>query len=103
MKEHEFNLHDGRTGAAITVHVTPGSSHTAIDKILEDGTVTIKLAGAQNETDSNQALVNFIAEVLKVKPSQVEIIGGISGSDKLITIMGLDKDVVQSRILKQVE
>lgn len=103
MKEHEFNLHDGKTGAAITVHVIPGSSHMAIDKILDDGTVTVRLVGAQSEASSNQALTDFLADVLKVQSSQVEIIGGVSGCDKLITIIGLDKDIVQARILKQVK
>jgi uncharacterized protein (TIGR00251 family) len=103
MKEREFNLHDGKMGAAITVRVTPRSSRNEISEILEDGTIKVRLTTPQNEDKSNQALVSFLAEVLQVDPAQVEIIAGLSGNDKLITVMDLDSNAVQARILKHLK
>lgn len=100
MKEREFHLHDGKSGAAITVRVTPRASRNEISEILDDGTVKVRLVSAQSEDKSNQALVEFLAEVLGVKPSQLEIVAGSAGMDKLITITDLDKNAVQERILK---
>lgn len=100
MKEREFHLHDGKAGAAITVRVTPRASRNEVSEILDDGTVKVRLVSAQSEDKSNQALVEFLAEVLGVKPSQLEIVAGSTGMDKLITITDLDKNAVQERILK---
>lgn len=100
MKERNFNLHDGRTGAAITVHVVSESAQNAINGIMGDGTVIIDLTDHNSQEPTNAALIKFLAAVLQVKPSQLEIVGGISGSDKLITIMDLDKETVHQRIFQ---
>jgi uncharacterized protein len=100
MKEREFNLHDGKAGAAITVRVTPRSSRNEISEILDDGTVKVRLEAHQNEEKINQALLAFLAEVLGVTTSQLEIVAGSTGYDKLITITDLDKNMVQERILQ---
>lgn len=103
MNERSFHLHDGRTGSAITVRVVPHASHNAISEILEDGTIKVQMTAQQNQLKENQALVNFLAEVLGVDPAQVEIVAGLSGSDKLLTITNLDKHAVQERIVKRLE
>ena len=103
MKERDYHLHDGKMGAAITVRVTPRASRNEISEILEDGTIKIRLTTPQSEEKMNTALIAFLAEVLQVNPAQVEIVAGLSGNDKLVTILNLDRAVVQERILKQVE
>jgi uncharacterized protein (TIGR00251 family) len=99
MKERSYHLHDGQSGAAITVRIIPRSSRNEISEILEDGTVKIRLTAPQNEEKSNQALIAFLSDVLGVKPKQLEVVAGLSGNDKLITIMDMDKAAVQERIL----
>ena len=102
MKDRDFHLHDGKSGAAITVRVTPRASRNEISEILDDGTVKVRLTSAQQEEKTNQALITFLAEVLSVKPAQVEIVAGLSGNDKLVTITDLDTDTVHDRILKHI-
>ncbi len=102
MKEREFNLHDGKTGSAITVRVTPRASRNEISEILDDGTIKIRLTAPPNEEQTNKALVAFLAQVLKVDPGQVEIVPGSTGKDKLVTITDMDKSVVQELILKNI-
>lgn len=101
-KDREFNLHDGKTGSAITVRVTPRSSRNEVSEILDDGTVKIRLTAPSTEDKSNQALLDFLAQVLEVKTSQLEIVAGVSGHDKLVTIIDLDSNAVQERILKNI-
>ncbi len=100
MKERDYQFHDGKTGAAITVRVTPRASHNEISEILSDGTIKICLTAVGSEEKANQILLVFLADVLQVKPSQLEIVAGLSGNDKLITITNLDKSVVQERLLR---
>jgi uncharacterized protein YggU (UPF0235/DUF167 family) len=99
MKEREFNLHDGKSGSAITVRVVLGSSQNEISEVLGDGTIKIRLTTFESDENANRALIAFLSEVLQVKPAQIEIIGGIASNDKLVTILDIDKTVVQDRIL----
>jgi uncharacterized protein len=99
MKERSFHLHDGQAGAAITVRITPRSSRNEISEILDDGTVKVRLTEPQNEEKSNRALITFLSEVLEVDPKQLEIVAGLTGNDKLVTITDIDKTAVQERIL----
>ncbi len=102
MKDREFHLHDGKTGAAIAVRITPRSSRDEISEILDNGTVKIRLKAQPSEEKMNQALIAFLAKVLDVEPSKVEIVAGNAGNDKLVTIMDVDKAFVQERILQHI-
>ena len=46
----EFELHDGKNGAAIAVRVTPRTAKNEIFAILDDGTVKIRLTAPALET-----------------------------------------------------
>ena len=100
MKEREFNLHDGTYGSAITVRVTPRSSRNEISEILDDGTLKIRLTAPAGEEKTNHALIEFLASVLEVNKSQIEIVAGAAGRDKLVTVTNIDKMTVQERVLK---
>ncbi len=89
-------------GAAITVRVTPRASRNEIAGLLDDGTVKIRLTAPPVEGKANEALIRFLGDILSVAPSKIEIIGGLSGRDKLVTILGLDSDTVHERIMKQI-
>ena len=102
MKDRDYHLHDGKSGAAITVRVTPRASRNEISEILDDGTIKVRLTSVQQEEKTNQALIAFLAEVLGVKPAQVEVVAGLSGNDKLVTITDLDANTVHDRILKHI-
>ena len=102
MKDREFLLHDGKTGSAITVRITPRASQNEISEILDDGTIKIRLTSPPSEEKTNKALIAFLAEVLGVHPSQVEVVPGSTGIDKLVTITDMDKAEVQERILKNI-
>lgn len=102
MREREFNLHDGKMGAAITVRVTPKSSRNEISEILDDGTVKVRLTAPPTEVEINQALISFLAQVLGAHPSQLEIVAGSMGKDKLVTITDMDKAAVQEKILQNI-
>jgi uncharacterized protein (TIGR00251 family) len=98
--ERKFILHNGQSGAAITIRVTPKASRNEIADIMNDGTVKVRLTSPLDEAQTNQTLVKFLAEVLEISPSQIEIVAGHSEKDKLITVLNLDTTVVQERILK---
>jgi uncharacterized protein (TIGR00251 family) len=101
-KKQIINIHSGKMGAAITVKVIPRSSRNEIAGIQEDGTIKIRLTAAPVEGQANKALVEFLAEVLDIAKSKIEIIGGLSGRIKLITILDLDPTIVQKKIVDHI-
>ena len=98
----KYDLHDGKMGAAITVRVTPRSKRNEISEIMKDGMIKIHLTSNADEAQTNQELIKYLAEVLQVAPKNIEIVAGTSGQDKLITILTLDTEMVQERIMKNV-
>ncbi|MDR3575131.1 MAG: DUF167 domain-containing protein [Anaerolineaceae bacterium] len=98
--DRKFILHNGQSGAAITVRVTPKASQNEISEIMNDGTVKVRLTSPLDDVKTNQALVAFLAEVLEIAPSQLDIVAGHADKDKLITVLNLDTNIVQERILK---
>ena len=100
MESRQFHLHNGQKGAALAIRVTPRARHNEIVEILNDSTVKIRLTAPPAEGKANQALIEFLAEVLDVPRSHIEIVAGLSGRDKLVSILGVDAAYVQERILK---
>jgi uncharacterized protein YggU (UPF0235/DUF167 family) len=100
MTEREYNFHDGISGAAITVRIVPRSSRNEVSEILPDGMILIRLVTSRGDEKGNGALIAFLADILAIKPGQLEIVAGIKGNDKLISILNLDKQMVHKRILQ---
>jgi uncharacterized protein len=103
MPRRRLHLHDGRTGAALTVRVAPRSSRNSIAGILEDGTVKIRLTAAPVHGEANKRLIEYLAKVVGVSRSSIEIVAGVTGRDKLISILGIDATTLHDRILAALE
>ena len=100
MSSRKFHLHDGKKGSALAIRVTPRARRNEIFGILNDGTVKIRLTSPPVEGKANAALVEFLADILEVPRSRVEIVAGKTGRDKLVSILDLDAETVQKRIIK---
>jgi len=103
MASRKFHLHDGQRGAALAVRVTPRASRNEITEIQSDGTVKVRLTAPPVEGDANKALIVFMAEVLGVPPSKLDIVAGLSGKDKLISVIDMDMDEVHRRVVAYLE
>jgi len=103
MPKRSFNLHDGRTGAALAVRVTPRASRNKIVELLSDGTVKVHIAAPPVDNEANVELIKFLAGVFGVPKSRLEIVAGLTGRDKLISILDMDAETVHKRILAYLE
>ena len=77
MPQRNFHLHDGKMGAAIAVRVTPRASRNKIVEILSD--------------------------VLNTPKSRLEIVAGVTGRDKLISVLDMDAETVHQRIVAHLD
>ena len=98
--QRRFHLHGGQKGAALAIRVTPRSSKNEISGVLNDGTIRIRLIAPPVEGKANEALISFLSDVLDVPRSNIEIVAGEAGRDKLVSVVGLDAEAVHSRILR---
>ena len=91
---------NGKIGAALPVRVIPRASRNEIVEILNDQTVKIRLVSSPSEQETNQVLIAFLAEVLGVSASQMEVVAGAKGRDKLISILDVTSQEVHNKILR---
>jgi uncharacterized protein len=102
MVRRNFRLHDGKKGAALALRVTPRASKNEIVEILSDGTVKIHLTAPPVEGKANEALLRFLAEVLDVPLSRLDIVAGEGGRDKLVSITDMDAAMLHQKILEHI-
>lgn len=99
----KYVLHDGKRGSALALRVTPRAERNQIVGLLNDGTIKIQLAATPEDVDSNKELLAFLAEILGVPKSRVEIVAGETGRDKLVSVLDMDSETAHDRILAHVE
>ncbi|HVT97978.1 MAG TPA: DUF167 domain-containing protein [Acidobacteriaceae bacterium] len=88
-------------GASFLVRVMPRASRTAIVGVLGDGTdaaVKVALQAPPVEGRANAALIEFLAELLGVARSAIEIAGGETARTKRIVVRGKDAMEVATAI-----
>jgi uncharacterized protein len=91
---------DARTGTAISVKVIPRAKKNEVAGLMEDGSVRIRLTAPPVEGAANQALVEFLAQLLQIHKNQIEIVAGLSSERKLISLLGISPQSVEG-ILRQ--
>jgi len=99
MNDRKFKLHDGQKGSALAVRVTPRASRNEIVELLEDGTIKVRLASSPDDGEANDALLEFLASILGVSRSQLDIVAGSAGRDKLISVVNMDVETAHQRVL----
>jgi len=94
----KYKLHDGKSGAALTLRITPRARKTEFAGVLEDGILRVRVAAPPVEGKANAALLTFLAKVLRIRKNRIEIIAGDHGLDKIVSVLDLSAEEVQVRI-----
>jgi uncharacterized protein (TIGR00251 family) len=83
--------------ARLTLRVAPGAASTAVVGRYDDGW-KLRVAAAPEDGKANAAVVRLLADVLRVRQSDVSIVAGHSSRDKTVTLSGLADDEVERRL-----
>lgn len=102
-EKHRHQFREGKSGSAISVRVIPRSSRNEVIEIQSDGTVRIRLTAPPVDGKANDGLIDFLAEILEVPRSAVEIISGMTGHSKLVSIIGRSPDEVTKRLMDLIQ
>ncbi|MDR2199973.1 MAG: DUF167 domain-containing protein [Deltaproteobacteria bacterium] len=86
----------------LKVKVSPGSSKDRILGFLGDE-LKVSLTAPPADGKANAALLKFLARSLDIKNSQLELRSGFSSRNKVVKILGLDKDECERSLLKITE
>ena len=97
-KEPKFS--NGRIGAALPVRVIPRATKNEIVEILSEQTVKIRLVASPADNETNQELISFLAGLLGLPKSSLEIVAGESGRDKLVSILDITSQDLNQKILQ---
>jgi uncharacterized protein (TIGR00251 family) len=103
MTQRNYNLHDGKKGAAIAVRVTPRASRNQIVGALHDGTIKIHIAAAPDEGQANKELIAFLSSILGIPKNRIDVVAGDQGSDKLVSILDIDSETLHKKIVENME
>ena len=60
--------------------------------------IKIRLTAPPVEGAANQALIDFLADVLGVRKSRIEILSGHASRDKIVCVVGLTPEEVEARL-----
>jgi uncharacterized protein (TIGR00251 family) len=96
IKSQKFK--DGKSGAALAIRVSPRAKINQIKEFLDDGTVKIAITASPVDGKANNALVKYLADILDIPQSQIEIVAGLSSKNKLISIYDMDAALLQKRL-----
>ena len=103
MTQRNYELHNGKRGAALAVRVTTRAMNNKILGALSDGTIKIHLAAAPTDGQDNEGLIEFLAEILDVDKGRIEVVAGDTGRDKLISVLDMDSETLHKKIVENIE
>ena len=98
MSDRNYRLHNGKSGAALAIWVTPRATSNQIAEILHDGTIRVRLEAAPGD-EVNSVLKGYLSGILNVPETAIDVVAGQSGRDKLVSVIDLDSETAHKKIL----
>lgn len=96
--KREFRITGASGGTAVTVRVVTRASKREVAKIQEDGIIKVRLTASSSEGEANRELISYLAEILEISESHIEIVAGENARDKLVSIEGISPEELEERI-----
>lgn len=91
----DFAVDPARGTVTFSVRVQPRASRDEIAGVI-DGAVKIRLCAPAVENRANEALVEFLASVLKTAKSAVRIRSGEQSRNKRVEIIGVTRQQIEN-------
>ena len=96
-KPREFKITNAERGAAFPVRVILRASRNEIEGVTGNA-LKVRVTAPPVEGAANEALIELLAERLKIRKSQIEIVAGQTSQHKMISIVGLQPSEVEERL-----
>lgn len=86
-----------KNGVSLSLLLAPNAKRSAIVGIF-DGQLKIAVRAPAQEGKANAALIQFLAKVLAVPKSSIELVKGHTSKRKLVVIGGLPRKTVETKL-----
>jgi len=88
---------DVADGCTVSVRVHPGARRSVVSGIY-GGAVKISLTTPPVDGRANEALIAFVAELLRIPRARVSLVAGITGRAKVLRITGKNAAEVRAAL-----
>jgi uncharacterized protein len=78
---------DVADGCTVSVRVHPGARRNAVSGV-HDGAVKISLTTPPVDGQANEALIEFVAELLGIPRARISLVSGMTGRTKVLRVTG---------------
>ena len=85
--------------AVLAVRVIPRSPRTRVDGMRGDA-ILIRLAAPPVEGAANDALVAFLADMLRLPRRDIRIVSGEKSRDKKVAVTGMTREGLLERLMR---
>ena len=92
-----YDVRDAEGGATLRVRVSPRASRDTLAGERQ-GALVVRITAPPVDGAANGAVLRFLARVLHVPASAVEVRHGAAGRDKLLHVSGLDAASLLARL-----
>ena len=84
------------------IRAQPGAKTSCVSSIEEEA-VVIRIAAEPRDGKANTELAEYIAEIVKIKPRDIEFAGGCRSHDKVIIVKGVEPQALFAALKKEME
>jgi uncharacterized protein (TIGR00251 family) len=91
-----------RSSIRLTLRVLPGAGRSEVVG-RHGGAWKVRVGAAPERGRANAALVRLLARQLRIPRSEITIVSGHAGRDKVVELGGLSVDEAASRLLEECE
>ncbi|MGD0021576.1 MAG: DUF167 domain-containing protein [Smithellaceae bacterium] len=92
-----IQVKESKKGLTFAIQVTPRASRAEITG-GQDGALKLKVTAQPVEGVANIACINFLAKVLKLRKSQLEILAGEKSRKKVVLVKDISKKDLEEKI-----
>lgn len=97
MSLEDLNVNKTAAGVVIQVRVQPRASRNGLTGV-QGGALKVRLTAPPVEGRANDALTRYLADLLGLRPYQVQIRSGQRGRLKQVVIEGLEPETLRERL-----
>ena len=92
-----IQVKESKKGLTFEIQVTPHASRAEITG-WQDGMLKLKVTAQPLEGAANSACINLLAQALKLRKSQLEILAGTKSRKKVVLVKDISKEDLEEKI-----
>ena len=100
LKNKPTFLKDSKEGVLLSLHIQPRASKNEITGIHGETALKIRLTSPPVEGAANSACIEFLANILEIRKSQIEIASGQKSRIKQLKITGISLEEAGGKIFE---